>query len=100
MYRLYRKMTINGHPKMYRLYRKMTINGHPKMYRLYRKMTINGHPKMYRLYRKMTINGHPKMVIFLYNLYIFVWIQHGCLTNMVYAMDPNNSVIKRLWCMI
>ena len=38
------------------------------------------------------------MVIFQYNLYIFVWIQHGCLTNTVYAMDPNNSVIKRLWC--
>ena len=38
------------------------------------------------------------MVIFQYNLYIFVWIQHGCLTNRVYAMDPNNSVIKRLWC--
>ena len=38
------------------------------------------------------------MVIFQYNIYIFVWILHGCLTNMVYAMDPNNSVIKRLWC--
>ena len=38
------------------------------------------------------------MVIFQYNLYIFVWTYHGCLTNMVYAMDPNNSVIKRLWC--
>ena len=22
----------------------------------------------------------------------------GCSTNTVYAMDPNNSVIKRLWC--
>ena len=38
------------------------------------------------------------MVIFQYNLYIFVWIEHGCLTNTVYAMDPNTSVIKRLWC--
>ena len=38
------------------------------------------------------------MVIFQYNLYIFVWIQHGSITNTVYAMDPNNSVIKRLWC--
>ena len=36
------------------------------------------------------------MVIFQYNLYIFIWIQQGCLTNTVYAMDPNNSVIKRL----
>ena len=41
----------------------------------------------------MTINGH-----FSIYLYIFVWIYHGCLTNTVYAMDPNNSVIKRLWC--
>ena len=38
------------------------------------------------------------MVIFLYNLYIFVWIQHGCIANTIYALDPNNSVIKRLWC--
>ena len=38
------------------------------------------------------------MVIFQYNLYIFVWIYHGCLTNTVYAMDPNNSVIKRSRC--
>ena len=38
------------------------------------------------------------MVIFQYNLYIFVLIEHDCLTNMVYAMDPNNSVIKRLLC--
>ena len=38
------------------------------------------------------------MVIFQYKLYIFVWIYHGCLTNTVYAMDPNNNVIKRLWC--
>ena len=37
------------------------------------------------------------MVIFLYNLYIFVWIQHGCLANMVFAFDPSNSVKKRLW---
>ena len=37
------------------------------------------------------------MVIFQYNLYIF---GYGCLTNTVYAMDPNNSVIKRLWCMV
>ena len=30
----------------------------------------------------------------------FVWIKYSCLTilYMVYAMDPNNSVIKRLWC--
>ena len=49
--------------------------------------------KMYRLYRKM-----PFMVIFLYNLYMFVWIQHACLANTVFALDPSNSVVKRLWC--
>ena len=38
------------------------------------------------------------MVIFQYNLYIFVRVEHGCLTNTVYDMDPNNSAIKRLWC--
>ena len=31
--------------------------------------------------------------------FLFVYTQkHSCLTNMVYAMDSNNSVIKRLWC--
>ena len=35
---------------------------------------------------------------FLYNLYIFVWIQNGCFANTVFALDPNNSVIKRQWC--
>ena len=28
------------------------------------------------------------MVIFLFNLHFFVWIQHGCLANTGYAMDP------------
>ena len=45
---------------------------------------------MYRFYRKMTI-----MVIFLYNLYIFVWIQN-CLPYTVFALAPSNSVMK-LW---
>ena len=40
------------------------------------------------------------MVIFQYNLYIFVRILHGCLTNTVYDMDPNNGAIKRLWYML
>ena len=44
---------------------------------------------MYRLYRKMTIY-----------LYIFVWIQNGYLVNMVLALDPNNSFVKRLWCIV
>ena len=30
------------------------------------------------------------MVIFLYNLYIFIWIQHGCLVKMAFALDPSN----------
>ena len=38
------------------------------------------------------------MVNFLYKIYIFVWILHGCLTNTVSALDPNYSVKKRLWC--
>ena len=46
-------------------------------------------------------NGHFSMVIFLYNLYIFVWIyKHGCLTDNVYVLDPNNNVITRLWCVL
>ena len=40
------------------------------------------------------IYGH----FFLYNLYIFVWIQHDCLANMVFALNPSTSVMKRLWC--
>ena len=38
------------------------------------------------------------MVIFLHNLSIFVWTQHSCLANTVFALDPSNSVIKRLSC--
>ena len=34
------------------------------------------------------------MVIFLYNLYIFVWIQHGHLANPVSVLDPAKSVNK------
>ena len=28
------------------------------------------------------------MIIFLYNLYIFVWIQHACLVKIFFALDP------------
>ena len=42
------------------------------------------------------IEKWPFMVIFQYNLYIFVWIWHSCLTNMVYVIDPNNSVYKEV----
>ena len=34
------------------------------------------------------------MVIFLYNLFIFVWIQNGCLPSTVFALDASNSVIE------
>ena len=27
----------------------------------------------------------------------FVWIQHVCVGKMVFALDPSNSVLKRLW---
>ena len=40
------------------------------------------------------------MVIFLYNLYTNVWIQQGHLTNLDFALDSSNSVIKRLWCIL
>ena len=33
----------------------------------------------------MTINGHFFNIIYTF----LVWIEHGCLTNKVYAMDPN-----------
>ena len=32
------------------------------------------------------LNHMQEMLLFVY------------LTNMVYALDPNNSVLKRLWC--
>ena len=38
------------------------------------------------------------MFFFLYNLYIFVLIQHSYLANMGFVLDPSNNVIKRLWC--
>ena len=38
----------------------------------------------------------PFMVISLYNLYIFVWIQHSFLANMFFfVLDPSNIDIKR-----
>ena len=39
------------------------------------------------------MNGH-----FLIGSINFVWIQHGYLPDPVSALDPNNSVIKRLCC--
>ena len=34
------------------------------------------------------------MVIFLYDIYIFVWIKNGYWPNTVFAFDPNNDVKK------
>ena len=35
--------------------------------------------------------------IFLYNLYIFVWVQHSCFADTGFALD--SSVMKRLCCL-
>ena len=40
----------------------------------------------------------PFMIIFLHNLYIFVWIQYGSLANTAFALAHSCSVIKRLSC--
>ena len=40
------------------------------------------------------------MVIFLCNLDMFVWKQHGCLANTIFRLDLSNRVIKRLWYMV
>ena len=50
-----------------------------------------------RIYRKMAIYGHFFYII--YKVYIFASIQHKCLANTVFILDPSNNVIKRLWCM-
>ena len=42
------------------------------------------------------IEKWPFVIIFLCDLYIFVWIQYGCLPNSVFVLDSSNSVIKRL----
>ena len=31
------------------------------------------------------------------SLYLSCWVEHCCLANMHFALDPNSSVIKRLW---
>ena len=38
------------------------------------------------------------MIIFLYNLCIFIWIQDAYIANLIFVLDPSNSVIKRLCC--
>ena len=37
------------------------------------------------------------LVIFLYNLYIFVWLQHSSLANTVFALDPRKVVVLFIW---
>ena len=36
------------------------------------------------------------MIIFLCNLYIFLWIQYSCLGNTVFTLDPRNSAIENV----
>ena len=47
--------------------------------------------KMYRSYRKMTIYSH-----LLYNPYISICIQYGCLTNNDLAFGPRRFIIRRI----
>ena len=48
-----------------------------------------------KIYTIILKNDH-KWSFFNINYTFFVRIYHGCLTNMVHAMDRNNSVVKRL----
>ena len=47
---------------------------------------------MYRLYRKMTVSGH-----FFYTIYTFYLDTTQLFSNMIFALDHSNSIIKRLW---
>ena len=38
------------------------------------------------------------MVIYIIYKFCLDITWHGCLANMAFALDPNKSVIKRLWC--
>ena len=38
------------------------------------------------------------MFIFLYILYIYIWLQLGCLANTDFALDSSHGIIKKLWC--
>ena len=52
--------------------------------------------KMYSI-RRAILSGDS--LVFLYNLYIFVWTQHDHLAHTVFALDPSSCVTKR-WCFI
>ena len=90
MYRLYRKITIYSHFSIQSSHFCLdtTIYGH-FFYVIYTFLFGYNTTKMYRLYRKMTIYDH-----------CFIWILHGYLANRVVTLDSNNSVIKRLLCII
>ena len=66
-----------------------------------RPRNVVSNQKKSMLSRKMTIYiyGHFS-TCFVYNLhvYIFVWIQHGCLAKKVLALVPSNNIVKMLWC--
>ena len=40
------------------------------------------------------------MIIFLYNLYIFVWIQNSCLPNTVFDFDPKKNYKEVVVCLM
>ena len=42
------------------------------------------------------IDKRPFMVIFLYYLYVFVWIKHGCLANKVFGLDSKQVLMYYL----
>ena len=80
------------------------LDTHKTLYNTVRYKTVldttrfkDGSQKCKDYIEKMTINGH-----FFYIIYIFLFgyntVVHSCITNKVYAFDPNNIVIKRLWC--
>ena len=46
--------------------------------------------------KNVTSRQNIKIMLKNDQLNIFVWMQHGCLSNMIFALDPSSSVIKRL----
>ena len=46
--------------------------------------------------KNVTSRQNIKIMLKNDQLNIFVWMQHGCLSNMIFALDPSSSVIKGL----
>ena len=71
-----------------------------RIYRPYRKKTIYA-TNVQIILGKKSIYGYAKekvqIVIFICNVYIFVWIQHSCVANM-YFLLLILVITKRLWC--